>query len=78
MVFSCRYIKADQKFNSNITSTGCSEQSDDHVMFLEHVQVRVLIVHPRRGDLEINLISPSGTRSQLLAQRYAITDSTHR
>lgn len=64
-----RYIRADQKLNTSITSTGCSEQSDQHVVFLEHVVVRVLIVHPRRGDLEINLISPSGTRSQLLAQR---------
>ncbi|XP_057186302.1 proprotein convertase subtilisin/kexin type 6 isoform X2 [Triplophysa rosa] len=64
-----RYIRADQKLNSSMTSTGCSEHSHHHLMFLEHVQVRVLIVHPRRGDLEINLISPSGTRSQLLAQR---------
>uniref|UniRef100_A0A8D0ASH4 Proprotein convertase subtilisin/kexin type 6 n=1 Tax=Sander lucioperca TaxID=283035 RepID=A0A8D0ASH4_SANLU len=40
-----------------------------HVAYLEHVVVKVLIVHPRRGDLEINLISPSGTRSQLLANR---------
>uniref|UniRef100_A0A3Q3JNC6 Proprotein convertase subtilisin/kexin type 6 n=1 Tax=Monopterus albus TaxID=43700 RepID=A0A3Q3JNC6_MONAL len=42
---------------------------EQHVDYLEHVVVKVLIVHPRRGDLEINLISPSGTRSQLLAKR---------
>uniref|UniRef100_A0A8C2DFK4 Proprotein convertase subtilisin/kexin type 6 n=1 Tax=Cyprinus carpio TaxID=7962 RepID=A0A8C2DFK4_CYPCA len=49
--------------------SGCSDQPDQQVVFLEHVVVRVLIVHPRRGDLEISLVSPSGTRSQLLAQR---------
>uniref|UniRef100_A0AAQ5ZUV7 P/Homo B domain-containing protein n=1 Tax=Amphiprion ocellaris TaxID=80972 RepID=A0AAQ5ZUV7_AMPOC len=55
--------------NSSITTSGCSEEPDQHVDYLEHVVVKVLIVHPRRGDLEINLISPSGTRSQLLAKR---------
>uniref|UniRef100_A0A8C1T209 Proprotein convertase subtilisin/kexin type 6 n=1 Tax=Cyprinus carpio TaxID=7962 RepID=A0A8C1T209_CYPCA len=49
--------------------SGCRDQPDQQVVFLEHVVVRVLIVHPRRGDLEISLESPSGTRSQLLAQR---------
>uniref|UniRef100_A0A673Z1L9 Proprotein convertase subtilisin/kexin type 6 n=1 Tax=Salmo trutta TaxID=8032 RepID=A0A673Z1L9_SALTR len=52
-----------------ITSTGCMEQAEQHVSYVEHVVVKVLIVHPRRGDLEISLISPSGTRSQLLAKR---------
>ncbi|XP_066503304.1 proprotein convertase subtilisin/kexin type 6 isoform X2 [Hoplias malabaricus] len=64
-----RYIRPDQKLNASISSTGCSEQPEQQVVFLEHVVVRVLIVHPRRGDLEISLISPSGTRSQLLAKR---------
>uniref|UniRef100_A0A673KBN0 Proprotein convertase subtilisin/kexin type 6-like n=1 Tax=Sinocyclocheilus rhinocerous TaxID=307959 RepID=A0A673KBN0_9TELE len=59
----------DQKLNASISSSGCSDQPDQQVVFLEHVVVRVLIVHPRRGDLEISLVSPSGTRSQLLAQR---------
>ncbi|XP_016346342.1 proprotein convertase subtilisin/kexin type 6-like [Sinocyclocheilus anshuiensis] len=63
------YIRADQKLNASISSSGCSDQPDQQVVFLEHVVVRVLIVHPRRGDLEIGLVSPSGTRSQLLAQR---------
>lgn len=34
---------------------------------LEHVQVRLSISHGRRGDLEIELESPNGTVSQLLA-----------
>ncbi|XP_035274664.1 proprotein convertase subtilisin/kexin type 6 isoform X1 [Anguilla anguilla] len=64
-----RYIRPDQYLNASISSSGCAEQADQSVVYLEHVVVRVLIVHPRRGDLQINLISPSGTRSQLLAKR---------
>ncbi|XP_034723643.1 proprotein convertase subtilisin/kexin type 6 [Etheostoma cragini] len=64
-----RHIHAGQRLNSSISTTGCSEKHEQHVAYLEHVVVKVLIVHPRRGDLEINLISPSGTRSQLLANR---------
>uniref|UniRef100_A0A7N8WU09 Proprotein convertase subtilisin/kexin type 6 n=1 Tax=Mastacembelus armatus TaxID=205130 RepID=A0A7N8WU09_9TELE len=64
-----RYIHVGQGLNSSITTSGCSEQPEQHVDYLEHVVVKVLIGHPRRGDLEINLISPSGTRSQLLAKR---------
>ncbi len=67
---SCRYIRADQKLNASISSSGCSDQPDQRVVFLEHVVVRVLMIHPRRGDVEISLVSPSGTRSQLLAQRW--------
>lgn len=64
-----RYIRADQSLNSTISSSGCSEQAEHHVGFLEHVVVGVLVAHQRRGDLEISLTSPSGTRSQLLAKR---------
>ncbi|XP_023669764.1 proprotein convertase subtilisin/kexin type 6 [Paramormyrops kingsleyae] len=64
-----RYIHTDQYLNASITTSGCAEHADRHVVFLEHVVVKVLIAHPRRGDLQISLISPSGTRSQLLAKR---------
>ncbi|XP_068428721.1 proprotein convertase subtilisin/kexin type 6 [Clinocottus analis] len=64
-----RYIHAGQSMNSSVTSSGCSDEPDQHVDYLEHVVVKVLVAHPRRGDIEINLISPSGTRSQLLAKR---------
>ncbi|XP_022060039.1 proprotein convertase subtilisin/kexin type 6-like [Acanthochromis polyacanthus] len=64
-----RHVHVGQSLNSSITTSGCSDEPDQHVEYLEHVVVTVLIVHPRRGDLEINLISPSGTRSQLLAKR---------
>uniref|UniRef100_A0A8D3BP43 P/Homo B domain-containing protein n=1 Tax=Scophthalmus maximus TaxID=52904 RepID=A0A8D3BP43_SCOMX len=53
----------------SLTTSGCSEEPEQLVEYMEHVVVKVMIIHPRRGDLEINLISPSGTRSQLLAKR---------
>lgn len=64
-----RYINAGQTLNSSMVSSGCSDKPEHQVTFLEHVVVSIRIVHQRRGDLEINLISPSGTKSQLLAKR---------
>uniref|UniRef100_A0A8P4K715 Proprotein convertase subtilisin/kexin type 5a n=1 Tax=Dicentrarchus labrax TaxID=13489 RepID=A0A8P4K715_DICLA len=56
-------------------SAGCSSESLQHVVYVEHVVVRVTITHSRRGDLSITLTSPSGTVSQLLANR-PLDDST--
>ncbi|XP_048196809.1 proprotein convertase subtilisin/kexin type 4 isoform X2 [Perognathus longimembris pacificus] len=39
---------------------------------LEHVQVRLSLSYSRRGDLEISLTSPMGTRSILVAIRDAV------
>ncbi|XP_076750015.1 furin-like protease 1 isoform X1 [Xylocopa sonorina] len=39
------------------------------VNFLEHVQAKVSLLASRRGDLQIQLTSPQGTRSVLLAKR---------
>ncbi|XP_068246773.1 furin-like protease 1, isoforms 1/1-X/2 [Palaemon carinicauda] len=39
------------------------------VSYLEHVQARVSLTADRRGDIEIYLSSPAGTKSTLLAQR---------
>lgn len=36
---------------------------------LEHVQVQLWLSYSRRGDLEISLTSPLGTRSTLVAIR---------
>ena len=46
-----------------------TDNPNHRVIYLEHVVVRITITHPRRGDLSINLTSPSGTKSQLLANR---------
>lgn len=39
------------------------------VNFLEHVQAKVSLASARRGDLQIHLTSPAGTRATLLARR---------
>uniref|UniRef100_A0A8B9IRV0 Proprotein convertase subtilisin/kexin type 6 n=1 Tax=Amazona collaria TaxID=241587 RepID=A0A8B9IRV0_9PSIT len=64
-----KYIQADHVLRASTLSSACAEHRDQHVLYLEHVVVRLSISHPRRGDLQISLISPAGTRSQLLARR---------
>ena len=55
-------------FTSSIFSTGCYGKQDC-VTKLEHVRIYISLKHPRRGSLRITLISPSGTKSILLAPR---------
>ncbi|XP_073160409.1 proprotein convertase subtilisin/kexin type 6 isoform X2 [Lepidochelys kempii] len=64
-----RDIHADQTVRTTTVTNACANHYDQRVVYLEHVIVRVSIEHPRRGDLQINLTSPSGTESQLLARR---------
>ncbi|XP_072243964.1 proprotein convertase subtilisin/kexin type 5b isoform X1 [Leuresthes tenuis] len=64
-----RTIRPEHVVRSVYKATGCTDNSNNHVIYLEHVVVRITITHPRRGDLSINLTSPSGTKSQLLANR---------
>ncbi|XP_061483725.1 proprotein convertase subtilisin/kexin type 5 isoform X1 [Rhineura floridana] len=59
----------DNGVRSIYKATGCADNANHHVIYLEHIVVRITITHPRRGDLAIYLTSPSGTRSQLLANR---------
>ncbi|KAK7816344.1 hypothetical protein U0070_020859, partial [Myodes glareolus] len=60
-------IRPNSAVRSIYKASGCSDNPNHHVNYLEHVVVRITITHPRRGDLAIYLTSPSGTRSQLLA-----------
>uniref|UniRef100_A0A8C3K9X6 Proprotein convertase subtilisin/kexin type 6 n=1 Tax=Calidris pygmaea TaxID=425635 RepID=A0A8C3K9X6_9CHAR len=64
-----KYIRADHVLRASTLSSACADHRDQHVLYLEHVVVRLSISHPRRGDLQISLVSPAGTRSQLLARR---------
>ena len=41
----------------------------DDVDFLEHVQAHVTLAASKRGDVEISLTSPKGTKSLLIAKR---------
>ncbi|XP_034997609.2 proprotein convertase subtilisin/kexin type 5 [Hippoglossus stenolepis] len=64
-----RAIHPGPVLTSTYEATGCSDEPRQHVVYVEHVVVRVTITHGRRGDLSITLTSPSGTVSQLLANR---------
>ncbi|THH29587.1 hypothetical protein EUX98_g4596 [Antrodiella citrinella] len=43
---------------------------------LEHITVKVWITHTRRGDVEVELVSPNGVKSILAAKRYQDSDQT--
>lgn len=64
-----RAIHPGLPLTSTYETTGCSANPQQQVAYVEHVVVRVTITHSRRGDLSIALTSPSGTVSQLLANR---------
>ncbi|OBS74796.1 hypothetical protein A6R68_14666 [Neotoma lepida] len=49
--------------------SACSYGSHRFIRSLEHVQVQLSLSYSRRGDLEISLTSPMGTRSTLVAIR---------
>ncbi|XP_042331835.1 proprotein convertase subtilisin/kexin type 6 [Sceloporus undulatus] len=63
------FLSAYKTLRTATVTNACADQPDHHVAYLEHVIVRVTISHPRRGDLQISLTSPSGTKSQLLGRR---------
>ncbi|KAM6902082.1 proprotein convertase subtilisin/kexin type 5 [Xenentodon cancila] len=64
-----RVIHPSSELTSVYETTGCSSKAPQHVIYVEHVVLRVTISHSRRGDLSITLTSPSGTVSQLLGNR---------
>uniref|UniRef100_A0A8C6RNE3 Proprotein convertase subtilisin/kexin type 6 n=1 Tax=Nannospalax galili TaxID=1026970 RepID=A0A8C6RNE3_NANGA len=69
LALEAKSIPIAQVLRTTALTNACADHSDQRVVYLEHVVVRVSISHPRRGDLQIHLISPSGTKSQLLAKR---------
>ena len=63
-----RPIPMNGKITVYLDTDGC-EGVVDHVKYLEHVQARITLTASRRGEIQIFLISPQGTRSTLLARR---------
>lgn len=61
-------IPMNGKITVYLDTDGC-EGVSDHVKYLEHVQARITLTASRRGEIQIFLISPMGTRSTLLARR---------
>ena len=51
-----------------LDSDAC-EGDENRVDKVEHVVLDVSFIHRRRGDLSLLLISPSGTKSELLSTR---------
>merc|ERR1711962_225048 len=51
-----------------MNTTACAETASN-IRAIEHVQVVLSLNHRRRGHVSIELISPSGTRTQLLKTR---------
>jgi len=49
--------------------TGACEGSDEEIKKLEHVTLTISFQHRRRGDVSIDLFSPSGTRNEMLSTR---------
>lgn len=51
-----------------LTTNAC-DKAPESVRYLEHVQAVVTVHYSRRGDLQLHLVSPSGTRSTILPRR---------
>ncbi|KAK2180746.1 hypothetical protein NP493_427g01043 [Ridgeia piscesae] len=65
---AAKNIPPNHRARVALTTDGCRGNSN-HVLFLEHVQAIISLTGSRRGELQIFLVSPQGTRSSLLARR---------
>uniref|UniRef100_A0A915PJF1 P/Homo B domain-containing protein n=1 Tax=Setaria digitata TaxID=48799 RepID=A0A915PJF1_9BILA len=61
---------------TTLYTDGCGNDPHNKVGYLEHVQAIITLTAPKRGDIQIYLTSPSGTRSTLLAKRARDTSRT--
>jgi proprotein convertase subtilisin/kexin type 1 len=62
-------LKSGEPVQIDLKSTGCSNEQQNHIKYLEHVQLYVSIEYSKRGDLHLNLTSPMGTDTMLLSER---------
>ncbi|XP_050402509.1 furin-like protease kpc-1 isoform X1 [Patella vulgata] len=63
-----RIIPTNGKITVPLPTNSC-QGTANHVKYLEHVQARITMTSSRRGEIQIFLTSPAGTRSTLLAKR---------
>lgn len=68
-------LHSDVASQFDILTDACQGHPDGEINYLEHVQLNVDIAYPVRGDLQIVLYSPMGTRSHLLEARPLDKDS---
>jgi hypothetical protein len=71
-----RTIPHGNRLHLQLYTDGCADKRDNQVKYLEHVQAIVTLSAPKRGDIQIYLTSPRGTRSTLLAKRQRDTSRT--
>ncbi|KAK9507794.1 hypothetical protein O3M35_007568 [Rhynocoris fuscipes] len=64
-----RTLAKGGKVAIKIFTTGCSGMKSE-INFLEHVELIATVKYPRRGSLSVYLISPSGTVSYMLEERF--------
>ncbi|KAL3074976.1 hypothetical protein niasHS_014421 [Heterodera schachtii] len=69
-------IPNGNRLHLQVYTDGCADRREQQVKYLEHVQAIVTLSAPRRGDIQIYLTSPRGTRSTLLAKRQRDTSRT--
>ncbi|KAL0595569.1 Neuroendocrine convertase 2 [Plecturocebus cupreus] len=69
-----RKIPSTGKLVLTLTTDAC-EGKENFVRYLEHVQAVITVNATRRGDLNINMTSPMGTKSILLSRRPRDDDS---
>uniref|UniRef100_A0A8C6WVP5 Neuroendocrine convertase 2 n=1 Tax=Neogobius melanostomus TaxID=47308 RepID=A0A8C6WVP5_9GOBI len=67
-------IQSGSKLVLAIDTEAC-QGKDNFVRYLEHVQAVITVNASRRGDLNINMTSPMGTKSILLSRRPRDEDS---
>ncbi|XP_069502806.1 proprotein convertase subtilisin/kexin type 4 [Ambystoma mexicanum] len=66
MIYSPQTITSKLIIQKNVSA--CA-RSQGFIRSLEHVQARISLSYSRRGDMEVSLTSPRGTRSVLVALR---------
>lgn len=64
----CSKIQSGNKLVLSISTDAC-QGKDNFVRYLEHVQAVITVNASRRGDLNVNMTSPMGTKSILLSRR---------
>ncbi|KAF7638786.1 hypothetical protein Mgra_00001867 [Meloidogyne graminicola] len=69
-------IPSGNRLHLQLYTDVCGDKRDNHVKYLEHVQAIVTLSASKRGDIQIYLTSPRGTRSTLLAKRQRDTSRT--
>ena len=69
-----RAIPSDKSLFLTLETTGCAG-TETEVNYLEHVQALITLNTTRRGDVELFLRSPMGTRSMILSTRPNDDDS---